>query len=122
MAAYDPNEMGSFFHSEMQDLGHDLEPYDQDYYMEVEEVFSDAVEHQAQYDGSMEESKPELPNNTAASDAYNVASSYLAPTQALLLPEETTSEYNHAPVQKAQQGYAPFAFSGQPEYIHTPVQ
>ncbi|KAM0704336.1 hypothetical protein Q7P35_008570 [Cladosporium inversicolor] len=116
MATYGLNDMGSFFHSEIQDLGHDLDPYDQDYSMEVEEVFSDAVEHQAQYDGSMEDSKSELLTNTATSDAYNVATSYPAPTQAPLLPEETTSEYNHAPVQKAEQSSAPFACSGEAPY------
>jgi hypothetical protein len=110
MAMYGSNDMGSFFHSEMQLLGHDLDPYDQDYSMEdMDDVFSDAVEHQAQCDGPMDEYKSDFPYNTATSDAHNLAPSYLAPTQPSILPEETTNEYSHTPIQQAQQGYTPTA-------------
>jgi hypothetical protein len=109
MAMYGPNDADAFFLSAMQELGQDVDMIDQD--PEEEEVFSDAVEHQAQCDGPMDDYKSEFPDNTATSLDYNVAPSYLAPTQPTLLPEEPTSEYIHTPVQKAQQGYASFASS-----------
>jgi hypothetical protein len=107
MAMYGSNDADAFFLSAMQELGQDVNMIDQD--QEMEEVFSDAVEHQAQCDGPMDDYKSEFPDNTATSDDYNIAPSYLAPTQPTLFPEETTSEYIHTSVQNAQQGYTPLA-------------
>lgn len=115
MATFGPNDADAFFRSAMLELGQDPDNHDQDYSMD-EDVFSDALEQQAQYDGTVEDSKSELPENRAASDAYNVASSYLAPTLPALVFEESTSQPNHAPIQKAQQGYTPFALSRPDHY------
>lgn len=116
MATFDPNDADAFFRSAMQELGQDLDDYDQDYPMEEDEVFSDAVEHQAQFDGTMEDSKAELPDNRSTSNAYNVASSYLAPTQPALLSENNTPKLDHVTVQKAVQGYRSSAFSSLNHY------
>lgn len=112
MANFDPNDVDGFFRSAMQELGQDLDDVDQDHEME-EDAFSDAVEHQAQYDGPMDDYKSELPDDTAAGDALNGNSSYLAPTQDAFMSQGNTLNYNHAPAQNAQQGYTPFAFSRQ---------
>lgn len=108
MATFGSDDADAFYRSAMLELGQDPDGYDQDHSMDMEEdVFSDAVEHQAQCDGTVEDSKSELPDNGAAIDAYNVASSYLAPTQPALLFEENTPQPNYAPIQMAQQGYTP---------------
>lgn len=67
MATYGPNDPDAFFDSAMADLnGHG-----QNFDMEEDEQFSDAVEHQTQYDTNMEDSKTQLPDSRVPSGAYN---------------------------------------------------
>lgn len=68
MATYGPNDPDAFFDSAMADLnGHG-----QNFDMEEDDQFSDAVEHQTQYDTNMEDSK-QLPDSRVLSGSYNGA-------------------------------------------------
>ena len=116
MAKFDPNDVDAFFSSAMQELGHHADDYDQVYPMVEDEVFSDAVEQQAQCDGTMEDSKSDLQDNTDTTNACNAASSYLALTQAALLSAEDTPMLSLAPAQEAVQDYKPSALSSLSHY------
>jgi hypothetical protein len=111
MASYNLNNAGGFFRSEMHDSG----AYEDD---DMEDEFTDAQEHQAQYDGNMGDYDIELSNNTAAIGPYNGDSSYLASTQVPLISDGNVPSYNHAPMQTTNQGYVPPALGHPGHYTH----
>lgn len=67
MATYGPNDPDAFFHSAMADL----DDHGQNFDMEEDDQFSDALEQQWQYDATMGDSKAQLPDSNVSSGSYS---------------------------------------------------
>jgi hypothetical protein len=111
MVTYDLNNAGGFFRSEMHNLG----AYEDD---DMDDEFTDAPEHQAQYDGNDEHLGTDLSNSITAIDPCNRECSHLISAQAQIarLSEEDDIKYNHALIQQAEQGFAPHALGRSSHY------